>query len=142
MSRNLTPLLLFAFLLFFIGCSKDKPTSPNNSSNSVKIEIVSGNNQSDTIGRQLSVPIVVKVTQNGAPLSGVYVKFHGTGCDSDGDFEIATNAAGTASYLVSLTGDVGQQNFKAYATDANDKNIDSVSFICTGLEPGAGWHRS
>ncbi|HVW12709.1 MAG TPA: sialidase family protein [Mucilaginibacter sp.] len=134
--------LLPVFLLL-AGCSKDKSTQPNNNNlNSVKIEIISGNNQSDTIGKQLASPLVVKITKNGSPVSGVYVRFRGSGCNADNDFEIASQADGTAKYLGFLSGDVGQQTFKAYATDSNDKNIDSVSFNCTGLEPGAGWHLS
>ncbi|MBS1525017.1 MAG: hypothetical protein JST19_05175 [Bacteroidetes bacterium] len=106
----------------------------------MKIEIISGNNQSDTIGKQLSSPLIVKVTKNGTPVGGVYVRFRGSGCNSDADFEIATKTDGTADYLGFLSGDVGQQAVKAYATDSNDKNLDSVTFTCTGLEPGAGWH--
>lgn len=140
MNKNLS-LLSLSLIYLIAGCSKSKQDQPGTSnSNSVKIEVVSGNSQLDTIGRQLPNPLVVKVTKNGSPLSGVYVRFVGSGCNSDYQFEVATQADGTANYQGYLSGDVGQQTFNAYATDSNDKNIDSVSFHVTGLEPGAGWH--
>jgi len=142
MHKNLIASLLLLSILYF-SCSKSKQPNPqNNTSNAVKIELVSGSNQTDTVGRQLANFIVVKVTQNGAPLSGYQVQFQGSGCNNDRLDIGSTKSDGTISYNWSLSGDVGPQTLKIYALKSQNVKVDSVTATSTGLAPGPGWHSS
>jgi hypothetical protein len=108
----------------------------------VKIEILSGSGQTDTIGLPVANPIVIKVTQNGSPLSHYSVQFQGSGCNQDNVVSTYTAADGTASYNWWLAGDVGQQTLKVYALNNQSQKVDSVSATATGLAAGSGWHFS
>ena len=55
----------FALSIFFISCKKNPA---ENIDSKVKIELVAGNNQSDTIGRVLKDTLQFRVTRNGIPL--------------------------------------------------------------------------
>jgi hypothetical protein len=142
MHKNLITSILLISTLYF-SCSKSKQPNPQNSaSNAVKIELVSGGNQTDTVGRQLANPIVVKVTQNGTPLSGYEVQFQGSGCNNDRLNIGSTKSDGTISYNWSLSGDVGPQTLKIYALKSQNVKVDSVTATSTGLAPDPGWHSS
>jgi len=140
-----TPVItLAAITLLYFSCSKS-----NNSDNGpknitpapIKIEIVSGSGQTDTIGHPLANSIVVKVTQSGQPLSGYVVQFQGSGCNKDDITTINTQADGTASFLWWLAGDSGTQTLKAYAVNAQNQKADSTSITATALATsGPGWH--
>jgi photosystem II stability/assembly factor-like uncharacterized protein len=139
MNRNHIALLLIC--IFCFGCSKKKQPAPQNGNTAaIKITLVSGGGQTDSIGRQLPNPIVVKVTQNGEALSNSIVEFQGSGCNEDLPFTFQTGADGTCSYNWSLAGTVGQQTMKVFALDAQNKKLDSVSAVATGLATGPGWH--
>jgi hypothetical protein len=143
MHKNLiTPLVLICTLYF--SCSKkSQPAPQNGGTNSIKITLVSGNNQTDTIGYQLANPIVVKVTQNGAPVSNYGVLFEGSGCNEDRVDGSITKTDGTAEYGWFLAGDVGQQTMKIFAVDANNKKVDSITINSTAIAPASGgWHYS
>jgi hypothetical protein len=143
MHKNLiTPLVLICTLYF--SCSKkSQPAPQNGGTNSIKISLVSGNNQTDTIGYHLPNAIVVKVTQNGTPLSNYGVLFEGSGCNADRMDEFPTQADGTSSYNWFLAGDIGQQTMKIFAVDENNKKVDSITINSTAIAPGSGgWHTS
>ena len=139
MCKPLIPLLLFCLL--YMGCSKkgNQPTPQNTTDGPIKITLVSGSGQTDTVGQTLLTPIVIKVTQNGAPVSGYTVQFTGSGCNSDRADLATTKADGTVSYNWSLAGDLGQQTLKAYALNAQNVKVDSVTTSSTGVAPGLGW---
>jgi hypothetical protein len=143
MHKNLiTPLALICTLYF--SCSKkSQPAPQNGGSNGIKISLVSGDSQTDTIGYQLPNPIVVKVTQNGTPLSNYGVLFEGSGCNADRMDGSITKTDGTAQYGWFLAGDVGQQTMKIFAVDENNKKVDSITINSTAIAPGSGgWHFS
>ncbi|HTK20797.1 MAG TPA: hypothetical protein VL442_14825 [Mucilaginibacter sp.] len=144
MSKTLiTPLLLISLLCF--GCSKSSQPGPKGgeTTGSVKIELVSGNNQTDTIGYHLPNFIVVKVTQNGQPLKNYTVLYKGSGCNEERMDKFDTGADGTAGYNWFLAGDVGQQTLKIYAVDDENNKVDSVTAVSTAIAPGSGgWHYS
>src|ERR1700742_399240 len=124
MNRKSILLQLLTISVIFFSCSKSSQPSPGpkgdgTTDSSIKIEIVSGDNQTDTIGNQLPVQIVVKVTKNGQPLSNYYVGYQGSGCNSDHMDTWLTGADGTVGYRWSLAGDIGQQSLKIYALDNN-----------------------
>jgi hypothetical protein len=109
MYKNLITLLAAPCILFF-GCSKSKQSDVHtNPPVPVKIELVSGSGQADTIGKLLTDLIVVKVTKNGSPLSGYKVQYQGSGCNDDRLDQFMTKPDGTAADGWFLGGDVGQQ---------------------------------
>jgi len=143
MSKTLiTPLLLISVLFF--SCSKSSQPGPKGGTDSkVKIELVSGDNQTDTIGYHLPNFIVVKVTQNGQPLKNYTVLYSGSGCNAERMDRFDTGADGTAGYNWFLAGDVGQQTLKIYAVDEKNNKVDSVTAVSTAIAPGSGgWHYS
>jgi hypothetical protein len=142
MNKSLIASLSVACMLY-LGCSKSKQPGPQNTTdNAIKITLVSGSGQTDTVGQTLLSPIVVKVTQNGAPVSGYTVQFTGSGCNSDRADLLNTKSDGTASYNWSLAGDIGLQTLKAYAVNAQNVKVDSIAATGTGVAPGLGWETS
>jgi len=144
MKKNLI-LVMSATVLLYCGCSKggNKENGPTNTGTAkVKIEIVSGSGQADTIGKALTNPIFVKVSQNGVPLNGYKVEFVGSGCNSDNIITVGTKADGTTGIYWWLAGDVGQQTMEVYAVNSQNQKVDSTSATATGIATGAGWHIS
>jgi photosystem II stability/assembly factor-like uncharacterized protein len=143
MCKNLIPAVLLICVLNF-SCSKsgNQPGPQNNGSSDIKIELVSGDNQTDTVGRQLQNAIVVKVTKNGVAQSGYKVLWEGSGCNEERLDEFATQANGTTSYYWWLAGDVGKQTMKVFVLDDQNKKLDSVTAVSNGLASGSGWHYS
>jgi hypothetical protein len=143
MYKNL-PFLPFLISILFFSCSKDnkQPTPQNNNSNAIQIALISGGGQTDTIGRQLTTSVTVKVSQNGKPVSGYNVLFQGSGCNADLTHTFTTATDGTAGIYWSLAGDVGPQTMKAIVLNSQNQKIDSVTATATGLAPGTGWHFS
>jgi photosystem II stability/assembly factor-like uncharacterized protein len=119
-----------------------KDTSKQSGTALVKIELLSGGGQTDTIGNPLSNPIIVKVTKNGTPTSGYSVQFQASGCNQDNIISTFSQPDGTAGYVWSLANDVGQQSLKAYVLNSNNQKADSVTVTATGLTTGHGWHNS
>jgi len=143
MYKNLIALLSIASVLFY-GCSKSNQPGPKGggTTDAVKIELVSGDKQTDTIGRTLANFITVKVSVAGVAKAGYQVQFLGSGCNSDRVDKYPTAADGTASYNWSLAGDVGTQTLKMIVFDSQNKKLDSVTATSTALAPVAGWHFS
>src|SRR5262249_39813426 len=69
------------------------------------ITIFSGNNQAGTIGAPLPAPLVVRVTQDGVPVSGQLVSWTiSSGSGTLGSATSVTDSAGLASNTLTPTG--------------------------------------
>ena len=124
MQKNLI-FSLSIFCLIYFSCSKSKSPGPQiNTTSSIKIELVSGSNQVDTIGRPLANPIVIKITQNGIPLNNYGVLYEGSGCNAERLDEFSTAADGTAQYNWWLASDVGAQTLTIVAMNAKNQKVD------------------
>jgi hypothetical protein len=146
MNKNLIIIFLSICALYF-SCSKANRSDINpgklpTSTTTIKLTLVSGSGQTDTIGNPLSNPIIVKVTQDGAPVSGYTVKFSASGCNQTDTISTTSQTDGAALYSWSLAGDAGQQNLKAYVLNSNNQKVDSITASATALSTGPGWHRS
>jgi photosystem II stability/assembly factor-like uncharacterized protein len=130
---NKFPLLVIIACLLFYGCSKEKQ-KPNSSIHSVKISLVSGNNQTIEIGNPLTDSIVVKVTDNGNAVSNTIVKFTGSGCNEDLIAEVITKSDGTAKYSWRMAGNAGSQTLKVVAFNENIK-VDSLNVSASASIP-------
>ncbi|HWD90644.1 MAG TPA: sialidase family protein [Mucilaginibacter sp.] len=131
-------IIALAASILLAGCSKDKQ-SGNQPSSSVKISIVSGDGQTDTVGQPVK-DVEFKVTKNGAPAAGYTVTYQLSGCNSDRTDKSTSGADGTVKEYWVLAGDVGQQSMTAIVLDANNKHIDSVTAHATAIATGKGWH--
>jgi photosystem II stability/assembly factor-like uncharacterized protein len=140
MKISLIALLLIVSI--FTGCSKSnkKDTAPVDST--LKIEIVSGNHQTDTIGKRLTNLIYFKVLLNNNPVNGYTIQLVGSGCNSDHVDSVVTVLDGTNTYNWFLAGDVGTETLKAYVLNSKRQRVDSVTANATALAPGPGWHYS
>src|SRR5665213_3513140 len=115
MNKNLVFLFFIANLLY-ISCSKvnKSDSSPQNTvappaktdtstvktdTVPIKVQLVSGGGQTDTIGKPLVNPIIVKVTRNGMPVSGYSVQFQASGCNQDNIISTLSQPDGTADYI-------------------------------------------
>ena len=126
--------LTAAFGIFIYGCSKNNnspiPVQPTpkpkpTTNDTLKITIISGNNQSAQIGYPLQDSIYVKVTKNGNAVSNDTVQFIGSGCNEDLITTIHTKSDGTASYSWILAGNGGAQTLRAVVIQ-NKQRVDSV----------------
>lgn len=141
MKTNLIALTAAACTLI-LGCSKSKSNQPQPAGTGpvIKIQIVSGDAQTDTVGHQLTNPIVFKVTKDGSAVSGYTVLYQLSGCNSDRADQRISGSDGTVQNLWNLAGDAGQQLMQAIVVDANNKHIDSVTAHATGIAVRKGWH--
>ena len=124
---------------FFLGCSKGRKNQNGpQTAGGIKIEIVSGNNFTDTIDRYDAVTL--KVTQNEAPIGGYKVYYHGSGCNADHVDSSVTATDGITGYNWSLSGELGLQTLGVYGSNAQHQKVDSITVTGTGIAPGIGWH--
>jgi hypothetical protein len=146
MQKNLILTILSIGLLCF-SCSKSNksdivPPSNPPENHVIKLTLVSGDGQTDSLGNQLTNPIIVKVTQDGIATSGYTVEFVASGCAQTDTISTPSQPDGTAVFDWSLSGGIGQQTATMYVLNSNKKKVDSVKATATGLQPGPGWHRS
>jgi len=144
MNKNLIALFLIICGSYY-SCSKSNKSDngPQNTSKPlVKIELVSGNGQTDTIGNPLTNHIIVKVTKDSVPTSGYTVQFVASGCNQTDTISTPSQPDGTAVYEWSLSGEAGQQSMTAYVLNSNNQKVDSAKATATALAAGPGWHRS
>ena len=104
------------------GCSSNNNTTPTPTA--AAIGVISGNAQVGIVGAGLTVPFVVKVTdQNGAAISGVVVNFAATGGASLMAATATTDANGQASDSLTVLGTVA--------------GADTVTASVSGVTPSA-----
>jgi hypothetical protein len=139
------PFLIALYLLctLTIACKKSaSPDTTQNTSDKYKLTLLSGDNQSDTLGHYLKDSVIIKATNNGVPLKNYHVQFQGSGCNDDLIDDYNTTAQGMHSYMWRLAGDIGKQTLKVRLLDAQNKVLDSLNVTSTGIAPGRGWHLS
>jgi len=109
MHKNLITPLLFLCTLYLVFQKSSQPGPKMEDQEISKSNWLVGNNHTDTIGRQLANPIVVKVTANKrASLSDYGLLYQGSGCNEIIQItEYWKN--GTKQLPMVSSGDVGQQ---------------------------------
>jgi hypothetical protein len=133
--------LIVLLVICFFGCKKDKKLNPADEYG-LKIELIQGNSQKDTIGNPLRDSIVVKVTNNGVPATNYIVQFKRSGCEDITPAEKTTSANGLASYSWYLSGETGGQLLDIILLDNNRNKKDSTAATAVGIATSHGWHRS
>jgi uncharacterized protein (TIGR02145 family) len=115
------------------GCEKDPTTNNNSTSGSAYLILkISGNNQSDTINKQLNIPLKVQIQDSlGVGVEGESVTFTVTnGGGSLNSAVVTTNSSGFAEMTWTLGSTIGVQSVSG---SANVSNGSPVSFTATGL---------
>ncbi len=99
-----------------------------------KIEKISGDNQTGSVGISLPNPIVVRVLdQFGSPMAGVTVTFTVTAGNGSADpTTVQTDDQGKAQTVWTLGPDPGENKLRV---TADVEGIEPVEFTATGVEP-------
>ena len=119
-----------AIILILISCKKN---SSDPAEKNVKIDIIAGNNQSDTAGRVLNNAIEISVTHNGTPIANEQIKIVQMNCSYQDSSFAVTGSNGMLTYSWQLNGQIGTQTLKFYAVDSLDRVLDSATATATGL---------
>lgn len=124
------------------GCAKDKPTPAAPADKTIKINIVRGNNQRDTVGHIAPDTVIVKVLRGGRPVAGYEVRFEKPSCNIEpsGLSQVYTDAKGQAYYRWRLSGDAGPQNLTVRALDSVGMEQAKAAVMVTAVRPTSGWH--
>jgi len=133
--------LLLVLIAFCFGCKKDKKGSQDNNSG-FNIQVIQGNNQTDTIGNLLKDSIRIRVTSNGNPVSNYIVQFKRSNCQDVTIAEKTTSSDGQASFGWYLSGTTGGQWLNIILLNNSLNKKDSVLINATGIAATHGWHRS
>ncbi|PSR56078.1 hypothetical protein AHMF7605_22530 [Adhaeribacter arboris] len=131
---------LFLFLIILlVSCTKEDNPPLRTQLNEVKIEIISGNNQSDTIGRVLPEPLVIKVTKADTVLKNVLVQFTDSSCVGLNWNSGTTNQLGLVKFHWQLNPTIGRQQLKISVQDPLQKVTKSVMALAEGTAPPKSW---
>lgn len=136
---------LVCFIVVFTGCQKEEPRDIITDSD-INIEILSGNNQSDTLGSELTHPVVLKVTKNNVPLANTMVKARVKHCvpyPSHYIYNYLTDDNGLLSYNWRLNGKIGDQTIDFIVLDSTlILSLDSVTAHAQGNYYDNAWQVS
>lgn len=144
MKKIILPLIIGIVISSSCKKSNDANQAGNSTQKGYKIEIVKGNNQTDTLGNLLKDSVIVRVTKDGALLKNAYVRFETSGCDDNNNFstDVPTYHGGVAGYRWRLNGNLGNQSLKITLLDSLRTKKDSTVAAATGIMPTKGWFRS
>jgi hypothetical protein len=139
--------LILVFVFVIVSCKKDAGSSINNLLG-YHITLVSGDNQTDTIGMALHDTLIFKSTKNDQMLSFGYVEVYGYDCAGN-PLPAMLYAVGTNSksgfftrHVWWLNGNIGSQKLTAVLMDSLMNRKDSVTVTATGRPPSHGWYHS
>ncbi|MCI1188841.1 glycoside hydrolase [Hymenobacter sp. DH14] len=135
-------LLMAVGVLVSAGCAKEKPTPAPPVDKTIKINMVRGNNQRDTVGHVAPDTIVVKVLRGSRPAVGYQVQFDKPSCNVEPSVlsQVYTDAKGQAYYRWRLSGDVGTQTLTVHAIDSLGTEQAKTLAVATAVRPTSGWH--
>lgn len=140
----MTKLYAFYFILlsfFFISCDNSDNSSPDvvEKEDIIKIEVISGNNQTDTIGRLLKNDIVLKVTKNGVPYSNMPVRCDIEQCGKLPKSYFLTNSEGLIQYKWELSGTIGEQKIHFVVSDPWQVVLDEIDIYAQAKYYNNAW---
>ncbi|MGG9962215.1 WD40/YVTN/BNR-like repeat-containing protein [Ferruginibacter sp. SUN106] len=116
---------LLVLLCVLQACKKNN-TSEQPVPEKIKIQVISGNNQSDTIGHLLKDSLLIKVTIGSRALARTLVNFNKEDCPSGILATYLTDNNGFIKYPWQLTGKTGDQPIKLTAIDSLGLPADSL----------------
>ena len=98
-----------------------------------KIEVIAGNNQSDTVGQLLTDSIRIKVLADNVPIRKWSIKIVQPGCAYTMEYLLHTGNDGIASFSWQLTPTIGDQGLKIFLIDSLSIILDSTVANAKGL---------
>lgn len=130
-------------LLVAIACGKkDDPvpeSKPAPVDNGLKIEIVSGNNQWDTVGHELQKKLIIKLSRAGDLLKNHEVEFKNRSCLDSTVVARKTDSLGIAEFPWRLHAAIGVQEVEVSAHDAVLSAKTKVKATAEGRAPAGAW---
>jgi photosystem II stability/assembly factor-like uncharacterized protein len=135
--------LLPLLFIFVSSCKKSSTTDPATKVTSVyKIEVVSGDNQTDTIGKMLPKAVEVRVTKAGLPAKNLFFRVEYSGCSNNNGAIYNTIGLGLNNFKYNwlLQGLNTKQVLKVVLLDSVKHAIDSINVNATGIIPTHGWY--
>lgn len=137
--KNTTKLYLGTLFVTLLACKKSAFMPVNDD---YKIIIERGEGQSDSIGKELRQPIVVRAAKNGIPLPAYYIKFEVETCENLSDTLYEDRAGIPIYYYWKLNSKPGAQVLKVTLLDENKIVRQSAKITADALGGGPGWYRS
>lgn len=133
-------IVLFFFLLSACNRQVDqKPEEGPAGLSRIKIEIVSGNNQWDTIGQRLNDSIVIRLTRRDTILKNYPLLFTDSSCQVTTLTNKQTSDVGLSVYSWQLNATNGKQNLKVSVYDSVLNIKDSIFVTAEGIVPDSTW---
>jgi photosystem II stability/assembly factor-like uncharacterized protein len=130
--------LVLPAILLCLGCNKKDITLDS----TYNIQIVSGDNQTDTTGNTLKSPIVINALRNGRQFDNYYLKFETAACYTNDDDLYKVAIPHNLNYDWELNATPGKQLLKVILFDENKNKRDSAYVTANAIDAGAGWHSS
>ena len=136
------PFLFLLLLLASVNCKKQddpqRPTEPAGP-DKIKIEVLKGDNQWDTIGQRLTDSIIIKLTRADTILKNYAVQFTDSSCSVASTANKKTSNLGLAEYSWQLNTTNGTQRLKVSIYDSVLKISDSIFVNADGRMPDSAW---
>lgn len=134
--------LFLSFSIIFCACNKPQDLqTPNQPSGpfKIKIEILGGLNQVDTIGDELQDSIIIRLSRADTLLKYFEIKFIETSCDIITSKTRWTSEQGITSYAWRLSPSRGIQKLKVLIYDPINDISDSIYVNAEGKAPDSAW---
>jgi hypothetical protein len=128
---------LFILLIILFSCKKQQPGHiiPVVPKPVYKIELLSGANQTDTVGHKLKDEVVVKVYKDGVLYGNSIVYFERSGCSSDyPSYSFTADPEGINGLNWALNEVVGKQTLKIVLCDLQKNHLDSISITANAIQ--------
>jgi len=98
------------------------------------MEVLQGDNQTDTVGHPLKDMIELRVYKDGKLFVNSTVLFKGSGCIANDSVNMITATQGNNDYQWYLSADVGIQTLKIVLCDSAKNHLDSLTLHATALK--------
>lgn len=125
------PVLIYLIATLFFGSCKK--SNINKIGTSFNIEVIAGNNQSDTIGQELSDTLKIRALIDNNAFAKARIKVIQPGCAYTKEELLITNNNGIASFTWHLNSGIGTQAVKLFLLDSLNNVLDSAVATASGL---------
>jgi len=123
-------LICFCIIVISFSCKKD---NSDKKEGNYKIEVIGGNNQSDTVGQILTDSIKIRVLAGNTSKRKWSIRVVQPSCTLTIEYLLRTDSNGTASLSWHLTPTIGDQVLKFYLIDSANIILDSTLANAKGL---------
>jgi hypothetical protein len=122
--------ICFCIILISFSCKKD---NSNKKEPNYKMEVIAGNNQSDTVGQKLTDSIKIRVLSDNAQIGNLNIRVVQPGCALTTEYFLRSDSNGIASFSWQLTPTIGDQVLKFSLINSSNIILDSTVANAKGL---------